>query len=66
MSLDAITEAVTRQRQAIADRDTAMAAAREAGATWRAIAIAADMTENGVRRALRLQADNLATRDDGR
>lgn len=66
MSLEAITEAVTRQRQAIADRDAAMAAAREAGATWRAIAIAADMTENGVRRALRLQADNLSTRDDGR
>ena len=50
--LDEITRAVAAERQALHDRDAAMRAAREAGHTWRSIAIAADMTEHGVRKAL--------------
>ena len=51
-SLDEIARAVAAERQAIHDRDAAMRAAREAGHTWRSIAIAADMTERGVQKAL--------------
>lgn len=50
--LDEIARAVAAELQAIHDRDAAMRAAREAGHTWRSIAIAADMTEHGVRKAL--------------
>ena len=53
--LDEITRAVAAERQALHDRDTAMRAAREAGHTWRSIAIAADMTERGVQKALARQ-----------
>ena len=50
---------LTRVRQAVADqqsaterRDQAMRDARDAGATWQAIADAAGMTPHGVRYAL--------------
>lgn len=53
--LDHIRKAVTRQQQALADRDTAMQNARDAGHTWQAIADAANMTPHGVRYALNLR-----------
>lgn len=50
--LDQIRQAVSDQRQATERRDAAMRLAREQGATWQAIADAADMTPHGVRYAL--------------
>lgn len=50
--LTAITRAVETIRQATEDRDRAMKSAREAGHTWRSIALAADMTEKGVIKAV--------------
>lgn len=42
-----------RDRRSAADqRDAAMKAARESGCTWREIAIAAGMTDHGVRKAV--------------
>lgn len=52
LELAYITAAVDDMQTARDRRDKAMAAARRAGQTWRAIARAADMTENGVRAAL--------------
>lgn len=51
--LGAIFDAVNRIERATRDRDTAMRTARDNGHTWRAIAEAAGMTQNGVRFALR-------------
>lgn len=51
--LAAITSAVDLIERATSDRNTAMRAARDNGHTWRAIAEAAGMTQNGVRWALR-------------
>ena len=51
--LAAITSTVERIERATRDRNTAMRAARDNGHTWRAIADAAHMTQNGVRWALR-------------
>ena len=50
--LAAITSTVERIERATRDRNTAMRAARVNGHTWRAIAEAAGMTQNGVRWAL--------------
>ena len=50
--LDAIREATQAIDMAHAKRLAAMRAARDASETWRAIAAAAGMTENGVRKAL--------------
>lgn len=50
--LSAITRAVETIRKATEDRDSAMKAARESGHTWRSIALAADMTEKGVIKAV--------------
>lgn len=47
-----VAELTDRIEAARAERITAMLAAREAGDTWRAIAAAARMTENGVRKAV--------------
>lgn len=57
-ALEAVTANVNTIRTAREQRDEAMAAAREAGATWRAIAAAAGMTENGVRKALERAGDD--------
>lgn len=51
--LEAIASAVDRIERATRDRNNALRAARENGHTWRAIAEAAGMTQNGVRWALR-------------
>ena len=51
--LDAITSTVERIERATHDRNNALRAARDNGHTWRAIAEAAGMTQNGVRWALR-------------
>ena len=51
--LAAITSTVDLIERATRDRNTAMRAARDNGHTWRAIAEAAHMTQNGVRWALR-------------
>ena len=47
-----VAELTDRIETARVERLQAMQAARTAGATWRAIAAAAGMTENGVRKAL--------------
>ena len=47
-----VAELTDRIETARTERITAMLAAREAGDTWRAIAAAARMTENGVRKAV--------------
>lgn len=52
LELSTVTAAVDDMANARDRRDQAMAAARRAGQTWRAIAAAAGMTENGVRLAL--------------
>lgn len=51
--LDAIASAVDRIERATRDRNNALRTARDNGHTWRAIAEAAGMTQNGVRWALR-------------
>ena len=55
--LDQIRDAIARRDQALADRDTAMRAARAAGHTWAAIAEAAQLTPHGVRFALGYKRD---------
>ena len=47
-----VAELTDRIETARVERLQAMQAARGAGATWRAIAAAAGMTENGVRKAV--------------
>lgn len=47
-----VSAAEDRLDQAKAARNEAMAAARAAGLTWRSIALAAGMTDHGVRKAL--------------
>lgn len=47
-----IRDSVAVMTAAHQKRNDSMRAARDAGATWRAIALAADMTEHGVRYAL--------------
>ena len=47
-----VAELTDRIETARTERLQAMQAARTAGATWRAIAAAAGMTENGVRKAV--------------
>ena len=59
--LDDVARAVADAQDALARRDEAMAAARADGSTWRSIALAAGMTEHGVRYALK-QAE--ARQDD--
>lgn len=51
-ALEAVTANVQKIQSAREQRDEAMRAARDAGATWRSIALAAGMTEQGVRKAL--------------
>ena len=48
----AVEHAQAELDQALADRATAMSAARAAGHTWRAVAAAAGLTEMGARKAL--------------
>ena len=50
--VERVAELTDRIETARADRLEAMQAARAGGATWRAIAAAAGMTENGVRKAI--------------
>ena len=50
--VERVAELTERIETARVERLQAMQAARGAGATWRAIAAAAGMTENGVRKAL--------------
>lgn len=47
-----VAELTDRIETARVERLEAMGAARASGATWRAIAAAAGMTENGVRKAI--------------
>lgn len=58
--LAVITRAVETIRKATEDRDRAMKSAREAGHTWRSIALAADMTEKGVMKAVERTEQALA------
>ena len=50
--VERVAELTDRIETARVERLEAMQSARGAGATWRAIAAAAGMTENGVRKAL--------------
>ena len=50
--VERVAELTERIETARAERLEVMLAARAGGATWRAIAAAASMTENGVRKAL--------------
>lgn len=50
--LEQVAELTSTADRVRSERVKAMLAARAAGATWRAIAAAAGMTENGVRKAL--------------
>ena len=50
--VDRVAELTEHIEAARSERLAAMLAARAAGATWRAIAAAASMTENGVRKAV--------------
>ena len=53
-----ITRHAAHARDSLTKRDAAIVAAREAGATWRAIAAAAGLTEHGCRKiAARVAAD---------
>ena len=50
--VERVAELTERIESARVERLEAMQSARGVGATWRAIAAAAGMTENGVRKAL--------------
>lgn len=60
-AIRAAVEAVQRAEQdlhtALERRNDAFAAARASGMTWRAIALAAGMTDHGVRKALGYKRD---------
>ncbi|SDS66411.1 hypothetical protein [Microlunatus soli] len=62
--LQAVSDAAETIREATLRRDEAMAAARDAGNTWRSIALAAEMTENGVIKAVQRHLDQVAEQED--
>lgn len=62
--LIAVTTAAETIREATVRRDEAMTAARDAGNTWRSIALAADMTENGVIKAVQRHLDQTSEQEE--